>query len=148
MRSFPPSRPTVAGALLAAAMMTPLPGAAQEAMPIGGEWAPFDCPMPVTGMSSARMRSPASTTPDSHMPAEDTGLREDPMPVLSRRCFNPLALRLQPRGSVRLRKAPRPFDPPGLLDRNPFGLDDSPHLKVDFTSPRFVPDAQPHFFPR
>lgn len=133
---------------LLAAMLAPPGSAAQEATPIGGEWAPFDCPMPVTGMSSNRARSPAWTTPDGHMPAEDTGLREDPMPVLSRRCFNPLALRLQPTGSVRIRLAPDLYHPPGRLNRDPFGLDGSLHMKVDSMSPRFVPEAQPRFLPR
>jgi len=64
------------------------------------------------------------------------------MPVLSRRCFNPLAMQLEPAGSVRIRMVPDSFHRPKLI-QDPFGLDDSLHLKADSTPALLAPAVRP-----
>lgn len=109
----------LAAVLLSTLVAAPRPGVAQEPEPIGGEWAPFDCPMPVMGMSPAG--PPRPTTHAAGDTLREELLREYPMPMLTRRCFNPLAVTPEPMVKLRIEQGhPRQWlEPRDRLQRWP-----------------------------
>jgi hypothetical protein len=131
--------------------LTPLRVSGQEKTPIGGEWADFDCPMPVIGMPSTRILREPPDAPREAAPTPNPDLRRHPMPVLSRRCRNPLAMGMPLAMKFELTVPGGSQEWSGLFDwrgrprGGRFGLDDALGPKTDSTPPSLLllPEGQP-----
>lgn len=145
------SASALVGGLLLATLLTPLPVSGQEKTPIGGEWADFDCPMPVIGMPSTRILREPPDTPREIRPTPNPDLRRHPMPVLSRRCRNPLAIGMPLTMKLEVAVPGTSEEWPGLFGRRErlrsdrFGLDDALGPKTDSTPSSLLlrPEGQP-----
>lgn len=145
------SASALVGGLLLAALSTPPPLSGQERTPIGGDWADFDCPMPVAGMPSTRILREPPDAPREVEPMPNPDLRRHPMPVLSRRCRNPLAMGMPLAVKFEVAVPGASQEWPGLFDRrgrlrsDRFGLDDALRPKTDSAPPSLLllPEGQP-----